>query len=207
MQPMRTGGHSAATDRINEKIKRIDVLIVISSSRAADLIRSLFAQLGFQNIHMANDAIEAVALMRQLRMHLIIADSELRVNPASGDMHPNHPNTIELSGIHFVQRLRQAPNSPSPFVPVLMLMDQGRSREVINARDAGVNDIVLRPMQARDFCQRVIDMIDKPRTFITASTYKGPCRRRKGSPPPGQKDRRVRDVRLIRCNEMKGKTT
>lgn len=88
-----------------------------------------------------------------------------------------------------------------------MLMDQGRTREVLYARDAGVNDIVLRPMQARDFCQRVIDIIDKPRTFITSPTFKGPCRRRKGGPPPGQKERRVRDVRLIRCSEMKGKTT
>lgn len=117
MQPMRTGGHSAATDRIDEKIKRIDVLIVISSIKAAELIQALFRQLGFQNIHMAKDAVDAVALMRQLRMHLIIADSELRVSPASGDVHPNHPNAIELSGIHFVQRLRQSPNSPPLLCP------------------------------------------------------------------------------------------
>lgn len=195
------------------KLSLIQILIVISSPRAAALLRNLFHELGFRNIHIATDAAEAVQLLRTLRVHLIVTDSELKVLPMQGDA---EAEPFDLNGIDFVQRLRHATHSPARFTPVLMLMDSARSDSVMDARDAGVNEVVLRPMQARDLCERIIQLIDRPRPFITATTYKGPCRRRKAKKKNApsveqadetEEDRRTREVRLIRCEEMKGYCT
>ena len=185
------------------RIAGVQVLIVISSARAGDLIKRLFENLGFQNLHLAHDATEAVQFLKNLHVHLIVTDADLQL---SSKVTPTtvSDNILQLSGIHFVERLRRASTSPAPFIPILMLMDQAYKKSIFAARDAGVNEIVLKPLEARNFCERIIQMIDTPRPYVTANTYRGPCRRRKGGPPPGTQERRVREVRLIRCSEMKG---
>ncbi len=188
---------------LGKRLAVVQILIVISSNRAGDLIKRLFENLGFQNLHLAHDATEAVQFLKNLHVHLIVTDADLQLSSkvaatAAAD------NVLQLSGIHFVERLRRAPTSPAPFIPILMLMDQAHKKSIFAARDAGVNEIVLKPLEARNFCERIIQMIDTPRPYVTANTYRGPCRRRKGGPPPGTQERRVREVRLIRCGEMKG---
>ncbi len=189
-----------------QRIAAIQVLIVISSPRAGDLIKRLFEHLGFQSLHIAHDATEAVQFLKNLHVHLIVTDADLQLAPGV-TLSQSPDNVLQLSGIHFVERLRRAPSSPAPFIPILMLMDQAHKKSIFSARDAGVNEVVLKPLEARNFCERVIQMIDHPRPHITATTYKGPCRRRNSGPPPGTKERRVREVRLIRCSEMKGTRT
>lgn len=205
---MRTGNAPDST-AAEKRLMRINVLVVISSQKAAELIRSLFIQLGFRDIFIAIDASEAVQILREIDINLIVADADLKISRegVSEDKAKLIPGKeLNLSGVQFIQRLRHAPNSPTPFIPVLMLMDRAQQDQILIARDAGVNDIVLKPMEARDFCQRVIQVIDKPRNFITSTNYKGPCRRRKGSPPNG-KERRVREVKLVRCEDIKGNCT
>jgi DNA-binding response OmpR family regulator len=78
-------------------------------------------------------------------------------------------------------------------------MDTAREQDVIKARDSGANEVLLRPINAEDFCEKLIALIDKPRAFITAPNYKGPCRRLQGkTPPPGFKERRIHEVKLIK---------
>lgn len=187
------------------RLANIHILILISSERAGDLVKRLFMNLGFTSLYMAYDAAEAVQYLRDMQLHLIITDEDLKVSPSHrGDNQSSTTHeTLGLSGIQFVHRLRSASSSPAPFIPVLMLMDHARDREVKLARDAGVNEIVLKPLEARNFCERIIEMIDHPHPYITADSYRGPCRRRKDGVPPDSEERRVREVRLVRCNEMK----
>jgi hypothetical protein len=65
-----------------------------------------------------------------------------------------------------------------------------------------VNEILLKPLEARSFCERIIELIDNPRIYITADTYKGPCRRRKAGVSPTGTERRTREIRLVRADEM-----
>ena len=186
-----------------QRIAGIQVLIVISSPRAGNLIRRLFETLGFQSLHLAHNATEAVHFLKNLHVHLIVTDADLQL-AADVANKKDVEDVLQLNGIHYVERLRRAPTSPAPFIPILMLMDQAHKKSIFAARDAGVNEVVLKPLEARNFCERVIQMIDNPRPHITANTYRGPCRRRNAGPPPGTQERRVREVRLIRCDEMKG---
>ena len=188
----------------------IRIMIVISSGSAAHLIQRLFESLGFSKIYIAHDANEAVEFLRHVTLHLIVTDSDLKVSradskkqlPVASLSKESPKDAIDLSGIQFVHRLRVSPSSPAPYIPILMLMDHAYGNDIMNARNAGLNEILLKPLDARTFCERIIELIDNPRMYITADTYKGPCRRRKTGTSPTGTERRIREIRLVRADEM-----
>ncbi len=188
------------------RLERIQILIVVSSPSAADLIKRMFMELGFTTVRTAMSTAEAIQIMRQLRIDLIVTDCEIKPG-TDAELHklkiPARAQ-LELTGIHFVERLRRSPASPNPYLPVVMLMSHASGQIVLSARDAGVNEIIIKPMDAPDFCSRIIAVVDQPRNFVTAPTYKGPCRRRKtnGVAPPGKKERRTREIRILRSDEI-----
>ena len=186
----------------SKHLATIRIMIVISSGSAAHLIQRMFESLGFSKLYVAHDANEAVDFLRTASLHLIVTDSDLRLNMDETLKKKTSNRPTELSGIEFVHRLRVSPSSPAPYIPVLMLMDQASGKDVRDARDAGVNEILLKPLEARTFCERIIDIIDNPRIYITAETYKGPCRRRHPGHSPDGPERRVREIRLVRADEM-----
>jgi CheY-like chemotaxis protein len=99
----------------------------------------------------------------------------------------------------FVKRLRHAPNSPRPYIPIVMMLESGLAEDVHNAMDSGVNEIMINPIDAQQFYERFVSVVKSPRIFITADTYKGPCRRRHPvAPPANTPERRVREIRLVR---------
>ena len=68
-------------------------------------------------------------------------------------------------------------------------------RRVVEARDAGVNEFLAKPISAKALYQRFASIIDNPRPFIRTQDYFGPDRRRQNmGPPRGCAERRA-DVR------------
>ena len=189
---------------VAERMGRINVLVVVSSKKAANLLERLFGNLGFSQIMTAYDGAEAVELLRRVKVHLMVADSELKLNAAQPEMEEHDLTSMtaaQLHGINFIRSLRHAKNSPAPFLPVLMLMDFARQQEVFMARDAGVNEVMLKPMEAQDFCARVIEIMDHERMHITSPNYRGPCRRRTKNSIKVETERRTREARVIRVGE------
>jgi CheY-like chemotaxis protein len=191
-----------------ERLSKINVLVLDGGAKAATLIKSIFAALGLQNIFIANDGHQGVQVMKEIRIHVIFTDRELKMNRDLTErdsmekalaMASAASTSLTESGAKFVERIRKSPQSPNPFIPIVMMMDQAVGSEIIQARDAGVNEVLLRPLNAEDFCNRLIAIIQKPRPFITAKSYRGPCRRRNTKPlNRNVEERRVREVKLIR---------
>ena len=149
---------------------------------------------------------DAIALLKIVRVHIIVADAELELTGQTVAS-PNEAEkpVIDLLGIKFVQRLRYSASSPAAYTPILILIDSPNSKTILSARDAGVNEIVVKPIEARAFCERIINLVDNPRIHVTSDNYKGPCRRRKDiGPPVGMSERRKREIRLITCDEIRG---
>lgn len=192
------------------KLDNIQVLVLDGSAHAADLLREVFIKLGFSNIQVVNDGYEGIQAMKRKVVHLVFTDWELRVRKKRSPLgdEAEAPSTdqdlLPLSGAEFVRRLRRSPHSPNPFVPVVMVVNQNADEHAARARDAGVNEVVAKPLRAGDLCRRIMSLIDDKRHFITAETYKGPCRRREATPlAAGASERRVRQVRLVRRKEMR----
>lgn len=182
------------------RLERVQVLVVNSSEKAGALIKSLFQQLGFVHVVVAHSAADAVFTMRQVRVDLMVVDSMLYTAERADSIAPEWEI---MSGIEFIRQLRHAANSPNRFTPVVLLADSFTEEDIRRARDAGVNELLMKPIAAKNFCDRIIQIFDKPRNFITAPGYKGPCRRRRLSLRDDEPERRTREVRLIRADEAR----
>jgi len=182
----------------------LNVLVVDGSTNAGTLIKGLLEKLGFNNVFVSKSGFEGVQVLKNERIDLIFTDWELlvqRQNQVAKD-EMDEPEIMPISGSLFVKRLRSSPASPNPFIPVIMLLQSATDDHVALARDSGVNEIIIKPFNASDFSKRIMAIIDDPRMFITANTYRGPCRRRSaGTLTSGAADRRIMEVRLVKRRE------
>jgi CheY-like chemotaxis protein len=84
-----------------------------------------------------------------------------------------------ISGLELTQKIRSAPDSPNPFMPVIILTGHTSLDHVYRARDAGVNEFLAKPVSATALMSRLLSVIEHPRPFVRSRAYFGPCRRRR----------------------------
>jgi DNA-binding response OmpR family regulator len=84
-----------------------------------------------------------------------------------------------LDGLDFVRLLRQSPSSPCPTVPVIMVTGHSTLHHVQEARDAGVDELLTKPVAARDLVDRLFQVVEHRRAFVKTDGYFGPERRRR----------------------------
>ena len=70
-----------------------------------------------------------------------------------------------------------------------MAVEKADPNVITQARDAGVNELVARPMSLKALSSRMEYIFDKPRPFVRSASYFGPCRRRKSVPYKGKERR------------------
>lgn len=189
----------------SKKLEKVHVLILDSSTQVTELFKKMLEEVGFTKVFIGNNGLQGVQILREIKINLIITDWELKIpRPVEklDDASTVHEEIIPLSGIDFVKRLRHAPSSPSPFVSIIMLADAMEKIQVLSARDAGVNEICIKPLSAQQLFDKIMAVIDRPRIFVTAESYRGPCRRRKNELPKGQEERRKHEVRVIKLGEL-----
>lgn len=83
-----------------------------------------------------------------------------------------------LDGLEVTRLMRQPTTSINPFVPIIMVSGHAERRRVMTARDAGVNDFLVKPFSSKGLYDRLLTVIAFPRQFIRTKTYFGPDRRR-----------------------------
>jgi CheY-like chemotaxis protein len=86
-----------------------------------------------------------------------------------------------MSGLEFTAMVRSNPQSPNPFVPVIILTGHTHIDQVRQARDAGVNEFIAKPVSVKTMMQRLVSVIENPRPYVRTKVYFGPCRRRRGA--------------------------
>lgn len=95
------------------------------------------------------------------------------------------------SGIELIRRVRTAPDSPDHFLPIVMLSGYANREQVVEARDAGVTDYLVKPITAKTLLTRLVAVIENPRPFISAPNFFGPNRRTKSDPDYDGPDNRA----------------
>jgi two-component system, chemotaxis family, chemotaxis protein CheY len=143
-------------------LERLHVLVVDDNAHMRTIVVTILRSAGFGNIKEAADGVMALEQMKLGLVDIVIVDL----------------NMFPIDGIEFTQMLRTAPDSPSPYVPIIMMTGHTERSKVIAARDAGINEFVAKPISAKTLLDRMIAVIDRPRAFIKATSYCGPCRRR-----------------------------
>lgn len=102
-----------------------------------------------------------------------------------------------VTGVEFTHLVRHSDDSPNPFVPILMVTAYADRPTIIEARNAGVHDIVVKPVSAGVISARLTDLILRPRNFVRTGSYFGPDRREGAGPDSGDRRRHADEVAAL----------
>ena len=64
-------------------------------------------------------------------------------------------------------------------MPIIMITAHSERPRIIAARDAGINEFVMKPVSAKTLFSRLNAVIEHPRRFVRIEEYFGPDRRRR----------------------------
>lgn len=109
----------------------------------------------------------------------------------------------EPLNLHVVEQLRRSADNSIRELPIVLLSSMATKSLILQARDAGVDEIVMRPVAPAQLKTKLRQLIEAPRPFITASNYIGPCRRRHDSESYAGLRRRLDDFEKHAIREMK----
>lgn len=154
-------------------LRNFRILIADSDVELARVLRATLVEMGFENIQTTRSGSEAFKMIQTEGIDFLITDW----------------NT-QMDGTHLVDQIRRNPESNKPTLPVIMLTGRAEQSDVIAARDSGVNEYVVKPFSPKSIYNRLERLIEKPRAFVVAPNFVGPCRRHDGMPPVGVADRR-----------------
>lgn len=144
-------------------LEGLRVLVVDDSRHMRMLIKGILFALGCKNVIEAADGADALKELRLSLPDMILTDM---------DMTP-------LDGLDLTRLVRTGADSPDPMVPIIMITGHTEAHRVIEARDAGVNEFLAKPISAQALYARLYSVIFNARSFIRTLTYFGPDRRRK----------------------------
>jgi PleD family two-component response regulator len=171
---MRLFNTKPTSKQIAERLAQVKVLVVDDDHRIALIVRKVLESLGFANIHFARDGSQALKTLQAEKIDMIITDWQM----------------TPMDGIGLVKYLRTADDSPNRFIPIIMLTGNAEREHVEVARDVGVTEFVVKPFSAKTLCDRIVLLIENPRSFIMSKRFIGPDRRRRDSAPPDGLEKR-----------------
>ena len=149
---------------LNSKIKIAEktILVIDSQELVRTIIVDILRTIGAKKIHTARNGKEGIKQIRTWLPDLVFCDS--------------HPGGI--TGIELVKWVRCAQGSPNPQMPIVYVSSDRTQQQIINARDAGVNEIIIKPIVPQAVISRLKAALAINRTFVRSMSFVGPDRRR-----------------------------
>ncbi|MGF1639762.1 MAG: response regulator [Rhodospirillales bacterium] len=87
--------------------------------------------------------------------------------------------TPTVEALRFVREVRDPESGGSPFTRIVVMSRCCRCRQVLAARDAGIDEFLVKPLSRAELLAGIRAVIDHPRPFSRTDAYFGPDRRRK----------------------------
>ncbi len=154
----------------------LKVLAIDDQEYMLSLLTSILRGIGIRHVEVHADAVAGFAALGAFDASLILTDWEMK----------------PVDGLQFIRRVRTGKDSPNRYVPIVMVTCHNHVDRVMQARNAGANDFLVKPVSAKSVYLRIRSTMEQPRPFVRSETYFGPDRRRRElGPPEGTDDRRV----------------
>ena len=141
-------------------LTNINVLILENNSLIRRLMTNVFREFGIRKGRSTDNPDSAFNMFADNAADIIISDW-----------------SPDLDGISFIKRIRQAPESPDPYVPIIVCSGHGEIGHVLTARDAGMSEYLIKPVSAKSIYSRICSIVEKDRLFVRNGNYFGPDRR------------------------------
>jgi CheY-like chemotaxis protein len=163
------------------RLDLVKILLVDDNQHMRILLGEILRAIGVTRLFEASDGAQALQFLRHEQIDIVMTD--LAMQP--------------LDGIDFVRLIRNSKDSPQPMIPVIMITGHSTVRRIGEARDAGVNEFLAKPVTARGVIQRISQIIEHPRQFVRTADYFGPDRRRRTDPHYTGPRRRAADLKQV----------
>lgn len=99
-------------------------------------------------------------------------------------------------GEQLTQWIRTSNASPNPQLPIVMVTGDTSQNTILGARDAGIDEIIVKPVVPRAVVGRVNLVLRKRRSFVQSHDFVGPDRRRREADSYKGSKRRMTDKSL-----------
>lgn len=148
--------------RETDKYGALSALVIDDNEHMRVLLKSLLRALGVGTIHAVASAKEAIKFLRTCLPDVLLVDWMME----------------GMTGIELAWHIRNSHDSLNPYIPIIMVTGHGDKETVVAARDAGVNEFLVKPVSAQALAERLSSIVDHPRPFVRTKSYFGPDRRR-----------------------------
>ncbi len=156
--------------------KELKVQVIDDQEYMRSVLGRFLRDFGICDVREYADAVTAYKELETFDANLILTDWEMK----------------PIDGLQLVRRIRMDKNSPNRYVSIVMVTGHNNVDKVMQARNAGVNDFLVKPVSAKSVYLRIRSTMENPQPFVQSKTYFGPNRRRRElGPPIGVGDRRI----------------
>jgi two-component system chemotaxis response regulator CheY len=119
----------------------MNVLVVDDYKTMVRIMRSLLQQLGFRNVDDAGDGPTALQMIRGKTYGLVLSDW----------------NMSPMTGLELLANVRASPDTAN--TPFVMVTAEAKAENVVAARQAGVNNYIIKPFTLAVLKQKLTSVL------------------------------------------------
>jgi two-component system chemotaxis response regulator CheY len=116
---------------------KMNILVVDDFTTMRRIVKNILKQLGYVNIHEADDGASAIEVLKREKIHFIISDW----------------NMPQMSGIELLKTVRATEEWKD--LPFLMVTAEGQKENVIEAVKNRVNNYILKPFTPETLMEKI----------------------------------------------------
>jgi len=164
-------------------------MLLESNSFLRNMLLGLLRDAGADHVTVASRGDAALTQIAERTPRVIIADWHTDVAP-------------DEDRLKLVRTIRESDGAPFRDTPIVLISQPRSRREIEHARDVGVSEFLITPIAPVTLQNRLRSLDEQPRSFINASRFNGPDRRRRARRAEGPVHKRMADVEAGLTNPM-----
>lgn len=153
-------------------LQRLSVMVVEDSNYMRSMLTMSMRALGVGVVKEAEHGGDAIDILK------LMSKDPVRAGIMTVDVIFSNWQMSPIDGMMLLRWVRRHKESPSRFIPFVMVTAHAERKKVAEARDMGVTEMLVKPYSVEMVATRLLQVIDKPRQFVHTNDYFGPDRRR-----------------------------
>jgi two-component system chemotaxis response regulator CheY len=147
----------------NMNLRDLVILVADQSSYMTMLIHSMLRGFGSNRVLEVRNSLSVFQALIGQKVDILICDSRL----------PPH------GGLALTNTIRGKTDNEHRTIPILIMASDSRESTIKQARDAGANMVIAKPISPANLYDRLSWVAFNPRKFVDTASYFGPDRRYK----------------------------
>jgi DNA-binding response OmpR family regulator len=139
------------------------IIVCDDNLYARRLVADVLAGAGLDNCGYAHDGLSLLRVTEEMQPSIIVTSSRI-------------PG---VSGLEFTRKVRAGHGNIKRNLSIIVMTSSPTTKFLEASRDAGVDEMLVRPFSGAALLARVQAVMLRPRRLIESANYVGPCRRRR----------------------------